>query len=358
MLNRPAVIEVFDRNFEFVDKIAMDFPKYEFDYISIGEVSITVPALIKAQKTNFITATLETMRMQAIITSVEYKDNTTKIKYKPILQLTDIDIYYDINRQNTMFPEEILKTMIVEQFVKNDDQEENIPGLEVKVETQTPGTLGLEKVIVNIYDTIVQAMKLYRIVVNLDLDVQNKKLLCKIGRATNEIKTIECDLKNIISASIVFKTAKVSYNKITVVGIYNKEDDEKYGQTEKLVFYQDKEGNVTTEPETRVLPVVSKAISINITDDFQEKAYDKAYKQIYNKQYDNYIKIEVANDDSMVNINKLVIGQQGRIIKNKVEYVSIFTGWERDKTTTLLFGLIRTEFTKNIRERRTIDAID
>ena len=268
MLNRPAIIEVFDRNFKFIDKAAMDFPKYEFDYVSIGEVSITIPALIKAEKTDYIVATLDEKRIQAIITSVEYKDNTTKIKYYPLLQITDIDIYFEIDRQNTISPEEVIALMMSEQYITNNDQEENVPGLTIEVETQTQGTLGLEDPIVNIYDVIVQAMRLYRIAVIFELDVQKKSLICRIGKATDTIKTIECDLKNIISTSIVFKTARTSYNKITVVGVYSKESDEKYGQTEKIIFYQDAEGNVTTDPGTRVLPVVSKAVSINITEDF------------------------------------------------------------------------------------------
>lgn len=300
MWSRPAIIEIFNRNFDFIDKTAMNFPRYEFDYISIGEVTITVPEIITAQKTDYMIAVQGNMKIQAIITSVEYTDNCTKIKYKPLLHLTDIDIYFDIKRQESMTSEEIIQAMISEQFISNPDQEENIPGLEVKIKSKTQGILGLDKEIVNIYDTIVSAMGLHRIAVLFELFPQDKKITCRIERATDEIKTIECDLKNIISTSMIFKTAKVSYNKIIVIGVYNKETDEKYGQIEKRVFYQDIKGEVTMHPETRVLPVVSKAVSMNITDDFEEKAYEKACKQIYKKQYDNYIKIEVANEDNLV----------------------------------------------------------
>lgn len=99
MWSRPTIVEIFDRKFNFIDKAVITFPKYEFDYISIGETTITVPEIITANKTDYIIATQENIKIQAIITSVEYTDSSTKIKYKPLLQLTDIDIYFDTNRQ-------------------------------------------------------------------------------------------------------------------------------------------------------------------------------------------------------------------------------------------------------------------
>lgn len=347
MLSRPAQMEIFSTKFEFRDNAAIDFPKYEYDYLSVGDASITVQKVLKAQEHDYIIISGEKGKIQGIISEVEFKNNTTVLKVRPLLELLDVDIFFK-QTDKSMSIEEMIGTMIAETYVDSGDSDQNIEGLEISVKTKTNGIIGLEDEL-NIYSVCLEAMQSYRIAVEFGIDIMKRKLECCIGVPEAGIKTIECDLLNIIDSEVVFKEKNKAYNKAVIIGKYDDEESEMYGQIEKRVYYLGADGSITMEPKERITPVLWSIDLMSIDEEFETKAYEKAVSRLTKQNYNNYIKIEVRNDDPMVSKNKFVIGQEGRIIKNGIEYISVYTGYEQDKTTTLYFGLIRTEFTKTIR---------
>lgn len=329
-------LEVFDREYGFVDKAAVTFTKYEYDYIAIGDMTITASKILKASKRDFIILTTANNKIQAYITALEYGKSTTILKCRPLIGLLDMEVYCN----TAQLPETIeayLQKLITDTFITNTDPLEAIPGFTVQCITQTPRTTTLTECIVNIYNEAIEALKADEIILDMQINIQKKQIQCRIGKPQADIKTIECQLPNIITASVTVKSTGVSFNKVTVI-------DDKTDQ--KYTFYQEISGNVTTAPKSRVLPVISTTVKAMTGEDFYKSAYDTAYKQMFKQDYNHYIKVEVAEGDSRIRIDNFSIGQQVRIIKDNTEYISVYTGYKWEKTITFFFGLVRTEYTK------------
>lgn len=350
MLNELARVEIFSRDYTLRDRGMIGFPKMEYDYLSIDDISITIAKILQAKEQDFILITGKTEKMQGIISEVNYKNQTTVLEIRPLLDILDIEIWHDMSTSKSKSPEQIIADMITDTYIHSGDEAQNIKGLVVKLQSKTEDAV-LDRIEnkVNIYDICIEVLKLYSIAVEFEINIMKKQVICRVGKATSEIKTVECDLYNVIDSEVVFKQKKKAYNKIIIIGEY-KEDSEQYGQIERRIYYLDKEGNVTQEPTERLLPVLWKIETMDVDAEFEEKAYAKAVSQLTNEQYNNYIRIQVRNDDPIVKKEKFSIGQQGRIVKNGIEYISIYTGYKIDKTTTLYFGLIRTEYTKSVRK--------
>ena len=84
---------------------------------------------------------------------------------------------------------------------------------------------------------------------------------------------------------------------------------------------------------------------------FIAKAHAKAESNFAKNKYENLIEIEVLNNDTLVNPDTLNTGQKVKIIHNNIEYDSILSGRNVSDTTTLIFGLIRLELTKQLKGR-------
>lgn len=344
------LIEIFDRNYVFLDKAIIPAQKFEFDYMSNVNNKIKVSKRIVAERNAYIRFFIDRQEVQGVITSVKYVDLETEIEYKSLLNLFDVDIYKNRNDLSNMSIEGFVGAMISECYINNADQFQNIPGLYVKEVSRTEnGKLNLKDNIHNISDVIISAFKKYEIVVDLHFDVMKKNMGCIIGKREYEKKTIECDLKNILESSILIKDNRDAVNKVLVVGEYP-EESSLYGKVLQRVFFQDKNtGEITEKPSARILPVVfrCKVIKIN-PETFEEDAYQEAYNLIYQKKYDNSIKVKVKKNDNLYRADGFQIGQNCSVIKDKTIYETVYTGCTVDKNIiTFLFGTVRTEFTKN-----------
>lgn len=350
MLNELTRLEIFSRDFRLRDKGIVSFPKMEYDYISIDNISVTIENIVQAEEQDYIILSGRTEKFHGIIVEINYKNKTTILEIRPLIEILDVDIWHDVSTLTAKSIEEFIGNMIQETYIDNEDELQNITGLSIELLTETMGAvLDFNGNEVNIYDVCIEALRLYRLTVDFEIDIMKRKILCKIGIATPVIRTIECGLYNVIDSEVVFKQKKKSYNKIIVIGEYA-EESEQYGQIEKRIFFMDSDGTVTQNPKQRTWPVSWKIETLEVDEDFEEKAYAKAVTQLTNKDYNNYIKIEVRNNDPLIKKENFSMGQRGRIIKNGIEYISIFTGYKMDKTTTLYFGLVRTEYTKSIRK--------
>ena len=84
---------------------------------------------------------------------------------------------------------------------------------------------------------------------------------------------------------------------------------------------------------------------------FEDAAYKNAETTFKSNKYDNYIELTCANDDSLINPTSLKVGQVTNVISNGVVYPTILTGRRVGDNTTLIFGTIRLELTKLLKER-------
>lgn len=347
------LIEVFTREYVFLSKTMVKQQKYGFDYMSPENSTLIVPKNFEVYKNNYIRLLHDSGEFQGIVTAVEHKSKETKIQYKPLLSLFDVEVYKDRNELKDMSVEEFVADMIRENFAANEDSEQNVPGMTIeKVSETMNGALNLKDNMHNIYDIILSAFRKYEILVSAKLDFMKKTFTVTIGQRKYEQKTIEGDLKNVLEVNVTMKEADESVNKAIIIGTYS-EESELAGKTEKRTFYLDGEtGKIVEAPLQRVLPVVFryKTIEIN-TETFEEDAYQEAYDLIYQEKYDNEIKIKLSRNDPLYNVKKFEVGQTCRIIKSGILYSTVFTGYIIDNTVTLIFGMIRIEYTKKLRRK-------
>ena len=102
----------------------------------------------------------------------------------------------------------------------------------------------------------------------------------------------------------------------------------------------------------RVTPVIFRYKTITIAEDtFEEDAFEAAYDLIYQEEYDNSIKVQLLSDDPLHKLQDFNIGKPCTIIWKGKKYRTVYTGWNINKTVTLLFGMVRTEYTKRMKRR-------
>ncbi len=344
-------VEIFRPDFSFRSKSRVALQKYEYDYMSFGSNELELPGAIEAQKRDYIRIRTGSRILSGIINSVEFTDTNTVIQYGDLMTLLDIDVY----RDRTLLSEESLEiflgSMISENYIENEDALQNIEGLSVVYLSETTGaTMNLTDNIHNIYDLALKALKKYGIVIDMSLDIMGKAIVCQIGTRSLASRTIEADLKNILSTSITLKDSDDSVNKVIVIGEYD-EDSESYGQTITRTYYLDADtGETTLAPTARVEPVVFEYKVITVDEEtFEDDAYETAYDAMYSEECDNSIDIEVRKDDPLYPLDHFSIGQKCTIRKSGTVYSTVFTGWKMKDTLTLMFGMMRTEYTKNIR---------
>lgn len=348
------LVEVFDRDFRFIGRALVPGKKYEMDYMSVGNSELTIPGLFNVDKQNYIQIRTPYGILQGIITVVEHGATETKLKYTPLLSILDVDVYKDRKVLALMTLEDFLASMIAENFVENPDDFQNIPGFQIECCSSTENAaMNLKDNIHNIYDLALKAFRKYSIVITITLDVMRKSIICRIGRQTCGSRTIEGNLRNVLDVNIIIKNDDESVNKVVIVGEYD-EESPNHGKTVIKTYYRDKMTGLTTQtPEERVVPVVFRYKIIQIDEEtFEEDAFGEAYDLIYQEEFDNAIKVKVGKNDALYKIDKFQIGQPCVILKDGKRYPSIFTGYIAEiSSVTLLFGMVRVEYTKRIRRK-------
>ena len=348
------LVEIFQPDFSFRAKTIVAELKYEFDYMALANNTLTAAGHLDTERKDYILIHEGNGIIQGIVTAVEYSATETKVKYKDLLSIIDIEVYKDRKQLAAMTAERFLGAMVEENFVNNSDLEQNIKGLSVEYASETEGaTLNLKDNLNNIYDVGLKAFRKYGIVIGMELDVMKKSIVCRIGIPQLDNRVIEADLKNIISTKITLKDDSESINKVIVVGEYDDEDSEHYGQTITRTYYLDgTTGETTQEPQSRILPVVFSYSVMSVDPEtFEADAYDEAYDQMYEEEQDNEIEIEIRRDEPLYPPESYAIGQPCTILKNGAMYRTIYTGRKINQNVTLLFGLARVAYTKNIRRR-------
>lgn len=343
----PYNVEIFTPEFTYRSSAQVEAVKHAFDYLDIEKTKIEIPGAMDAQRGDWIHITRDSFVAEGIVSKVNKKNESVEVEYKPFHKIFDMDIYMDPEELSSVTMEQWLADMIARIYVNNEDELQNIKGLEIKVSSGHHGTALSDygKGINNLLDVILTAFFSYGIVCNFSMNIQKKKLVLTIGSCIQAKRVIEADLPNVLEKEIIVKEEAETTNKLVV---YNEED---YSQ--KIVYYRDWNNDITTENANRVQPVVCEEVAVKAgSKTFEEAAQSRAEKKLKPSQYDNLIEIKVTVNDELIRPTEFVIGQQTDVIQSGVSYSTVFTGMKYDgELITLIFGAVRLELTKTLKRR-------
>lgn len=343
-------IEIFKPDFEYRDSFQTADMTYEFDYLSLTSNKLKLIKL-QAERGDYIRISKGNLKICGIVEGVTQNATSVTISYKNLLTMFDVNMWADseeLSNTDTSV-EEWLATAIRNLYVYDSDILQNVKGLEVVTSSETKGIkkISLESNINNLYEILQNVLIKHEIVVNADINIQNKRIIVTIGRIENTEKVIETNLPNVISSEFNIKKSSESVNKLTVIN----EADER----EQYHFYLLTDGTVTDNPENanRIVPVIFdfKYASAKEDELFYDVAYQNAMEELTPEEYDNLIEIECESEDSIILPEELAIGQKVIVKNGDTEYQTILTGIERNKTVKLIFGAIRLELTKKMKRK-------
>ena len=355
---KPYNVEIFTQDFEMVGNTNVNEITYKEDYLSADDNTVTVLALSGIQKQDYIRISRGQEEYAGIITEIEYGTDKSKklqsISYKPLMELLNTDILFDVNAQGQGTMEQFICGHITEMFINNADEKQNIRGLSVSAATKTtgwslhitPSEKGGHYNIVNLIDSvIIPAMEKYGILVKTKLDIQNRAVHVAVGKASAGSITIESDLPNIIKKSVTIKQVSADVNKLVLF------DAQDYSRMRTYYLHSDL--GYDTKDKDRIVPVVCEmqAVSYDEGGSFESAAMEAAYNKFANLSYSNLIELTMMNGDSLVKPDEMEFGQVVEIISDGVSYESILTGRERGRNTKLVFGTVRLDLTKILRRQ-------
>ena len=337
-------IEIFTPELQYRSSCQIRKVEYSYDYLDIEKNKILIPEII-AEKYDYIRIKRGTEEYCGIISDVIVKKGKYEITYKPFERLWDIDIYMNPDDVEGYTIENILRKYISAVYENNADALENIVGLSIQITSATNGKLFFEQGINNLYEMVIGAFTSYGVACSFSINPQKKRIQLHIGKCMKKAFVIEADRANVIEKEIVIKESDESVNKLIV---YNQEDYE-----QSATFYKNTAGEVTLENGKRIIPVVTKSVTVKVPNEktFDEVALTKAQQVLKPLQYDNLIEIKILKNDLLVRPTERVIGQEATILSNGVAYSTILTGIVMDEYCTLVFGAIRLELTKIIKRR-------
>lgn len=349
---KPYNVEVFTQRFEMVANSNVNEVTHKEDYLSSDENSITVFPMPGIAKEDYIRISRDGEEYAGVITEITYSKDLQTISYKPLMELLNTDVLFDVDLQQTGTLEGFIADRITEMFIENEDQAQNITGLSVVALTQTPDWYfhitpkdsGGHYNIVNLINSvIIPAMQKYGILVKPVLDIQNRSIRIEIGRVPAGTFIIESDLPNVIDKQITIKSVSADVNKLV---IYDAADYET-----KRVYYLHPDLSYDTRDEDRITPVNCEITSLQVEEgkSFESAAISEAYNKFANLAYSNLIEITVMKGDALIHPEEMQFGQVVKIISGGVEYSSILTGREIGQNIKLIFGTVRLDLTKILR---------
>ena len=355
---RPYNVEIYDRDFTVVHHTNINEISYSEDYLSPDWNKITIAANNNVAVNQYIRIKRGSEDYFGIVGEIEQgtqDKKLTSITVYPISSLFDAEVVFDTDLQGSAIAlETMLKNLIDAYFVNNADTLQNISGLNVVTTSTTYGwgfniksdVENMHTAVINLYDVlIVRSLKKYGVRIKLIPDPQTRVLTLEIGKESGT-KVIEADLPNIIKKSIVVGTTGTSTNKLIVHNSQN------YSQS--IIYYLHTDLSYDTTDDDRITPVV---YDIDVTEPTESKTFAQQAAEVASNvfsgaEYNNLIELTMTNDDVMVVPADIEIGQEISVISNGNTYKSILTGRKVSDTTTLIFGLIRQDFTKKLKTSR------
>lgn len=334
-------VEIFSPLFVYRSSMQVSNIEIEIDYIATAKNKIELPR-IDVLEGDYIRINYDIV---SIVSGVKDEKTRTIVSYKSFADIFDVDVKVDVSFLSTGTIEGFISKIITDNYITNADSLQNIYGLSTSILTGTTGTsLDLPKTIVNFYKDVVKpAFLQYNVLIGFAIDVQDKQIICAIGKNTVTTKTIETRLPNILSKNIDVGISTDFYNKMIAVNSSN--------EAEQLVYYLHPDNTINTTNSNRIEPV--KFITVYIEPasgkTFATLSLEKAIATLKKNQYNNLIEIEISNDDELIKPATYGIGQVTNVIDGDKIYNTVLTGKRIGKTTTLIFGAVRKDLTKKLK---------
>ena len=337
-------LEIFARDFAFRAFSPIVLPDIDFDYLAPGNTMV-YPRRITAEKGDYaqITDANGNQTYSAIVDNVEYDEQQTRVTLKSLLSIFNAAVYLDSTAQTI---EQLIADLIVSNFKSSSDPLQNIAGLTVATTSETIGSIDTAEGVGNLYDILTTALSSYGVAVNMDFQPQKKQLSCTIGTVPGTV-TVEAELRDVLQTCIVLGDSYGQTNKVTV--------RDKLVPDRSVTYYLHTDGTVSSENRDRIYPVFFTCALIQAQDEetFAQQAQSSAYNLLSRQKYDNMIELTAANDSRVLPMN-LQIGAPATVLHGGRSYRSILTGYvRREKTTTLVFGIVRIDLTKKLLMQQT-----
>lgn len=335
--------EIFAKDFSFVGAQQLGAFEYEEDYLSLAPQSVVLFSKTAANVGDYIhiTSLIDDEVVDGIISGIENKGAVKKVKIKPLLALLDIPALNSY--ADTM--EALIANGLEQCYINSNDAEQTRQGMNITIGSSTALSPPEEKII-NLYDYAAEYMKSHRIVVNMSLHPQDKRLDVIIGQNVKSGRVIEADLPNVLNKTIYYNDNGDNVNKIILVGA----DDS------TATYYRTTEGTVTMEPSegTRITPVIWEYKLLNYSgEEFAAQALIAAEETLKLSEFNNLIELEVISSDALIRPDALEFGESICVISSGARYSSVVTGKKyKDGKTTIICGAIRLELTKIIKRRK------
>lgn len=328
---------------------------YSDDYLSPDQNRITIIANNKVQIEQYIYIYKGSEKFFGIVALVsDESNNQMTVDFVSFLYAKfNYPILFNTNNQGSGTLENALKTIIQNYWVSNSDSLQNVVGMSVQTTSSTSGwgfnlksdTEGQHHLICNFFDTfIVRSLEKYGVKIDVELNLQARTIVLKIGTNQNAFQYIEADLKSVITKNVIIKKGNNAVNKLVV---WNTE-----GYNQSRIYYRHSDDSYSTANTDRLSPVVFDVRGAEAGEGTFASAADNVAGEVFGSiSYDNYIEVEVLSNDTLVNPEQMLIGQKCYIISEKKIYTSILTGKKSDgNSMTLIFGTVRVDLTKILKK--------
>lgn len=297
---------------------------------------------------------------------VGYVDNiisntkTTELTLRPLQALFDMPSAYQYKHRGGAFTstEVAMRFLYISIYLWTFDHYAQIPYRLAELTTTTPCPVipTPQQVINNHWNMGLYFLTQTGTTCDIALDVENKELVIKGENISNQI-VIETDKDYVLDYEIS-EGSNQGYNSVAVHygengASFNVRNYCLHTDGSIDTHLEDTEiidGEIVHTPYNRIFPVkYAETYADTGTDDSgNEYVYTKAVELLQNGKWVNEIKITLSNDNKIIDVNS-PIGTKAIILQGGIAYETILTGFtKRGKITTLLFGTIRGELTKQM----------
>lgn len=122
---KPYNVEIFTPDFMMVGHTNINELSYKEDYLSSDENSITVFAIPGVAKQDYIRISRGKEEYAGVVTEIAYGTDKSKnmqtISYKPLMELFNADMLFDVNAQGTGSFEQFIADSIKGLYIENED---------------------------------------------------------------------------------------------------------------------------------------------------------------------------------------------------------------------------------------------
>lgn len=360
--------EIFDIDLNFKCNTLLDEFHYKKDYLDPENYSIKVMQSVNVALTDWVNVKYHGKDFIGIVSNIKQNtDGTQTVTLKDFETMVDVDTIWQISKMSTgaalerivAYPFLALYYPAVESAIKIQSlpltysYTQEVFDYFIDWGNLAEGTDYTEKL--NPIDkVIVPALKEHNVVFKITPNFNDKTLHLHVYHKTDEAITIEADLVNVLDKEIVINKSDDQLTKLVVI------DTDNY--LTWRVYYLHPDGTWDRTNSNRVYPTLLKyetACATSETTDgvettipFETNADTKADGMFSKNKYENYIKLEVMAEDTLINPLDLEVGQVVNVISGGMQYNSILTGFEyKDDTVELVFGYMRLELTKKLKGR-------